>query len=320
MNTNVFYHQYTEESTEWVTKSELWPVILTVHYNSGGKLFVTYQLEGEGKLRVYMGTIEGFQVCCIESNRTNKTINIYGMDNRIFPKANKDAIIESKNSRYISQKLRDTSDGAGKYLVSALEDAEKRLVPNLLHNIRNEYVMRCPNNRDTLSPSYDQTALALKLLFEKQDEYSVTDYNRLKDMYETVKQNEQNYAKYTEAALEMFAHEKYLIWRSGGGSLLLAQMNMTPMVRYVLGAEQPKDWTFTLPFRMYSNLEHVPEPVKSNLMASLAFCSVHRQGMVDKCHHWDEQNLLPSNVAIFHETSSMSAYVDNTQLFICNKQ
>jgi len=332
------YGNILQASKDKMKQSDLWPLVLTLYYNSGGKLFATYWDQSGPTIAksVIMGTAAGVQAVYLKvtGGGSEKAYSILGLSDSIRALPATDTVIESKSIRYIAQKLRDETKGAGLTVKQMIDDAELRKLPDVIDTLVRTYLDNYNkySHEDMNLHRISQEWLLHILLGGKTMADVPTDYqNDILLTWQRVEKQEKAFEKYLKDAAQMFDREKYFIARAGGQKgLLVGALHCASFVKvfretYHNGRYLPSLFSkdaidhAVVPFGVYDGLDNIPNSFRDNLMASLGLCKVNRENLNKKLDHLDKTHLIPITNEFWSDTDSMAYTAGQQSWFVCDK-
>ena len=324
INDSPFYpNSWNDKDKEIIRKTALWPLILTLHFNSQNKLFVThfgYNANDPDKKdsTVIMGLITGIYIVKLEFKAGE--YRLFTMHDRITGISKDKPFIESVNQKYISQKLQVNSNGAGWEIEYQLDKAEQEEFQGLFSQATHYF------NQEAGKPGYINTQLstnasacAVRLLHgENRDNFPDGILDEIDRMHEVILSQHKKMEKFAARAVEVFNHDKWIIGKSMDG-YIVGCIDASNLAKEAVTGNFIMP-VFIYPFRLVKTLESIDPEIKDEFMAALTFHKVSREANNQKTRCFDKQDLLPADNKYYSDTGALSWYGGNEQRwFMCDR-
>lgn len=287
----------TDEDQDRIRGSDLWPIVLSLHFNTGGKIFVTDISEEAGRNRIFMRTSEGALILGIKKDAVGEISIHLSIDilNRVLRKGD---LIFSSNSKYITNKLKQGEDIREKILAH-IKVTENKIIPDSLQKLINAFSSATKEAGTEVKVEMDNVyqEYALRALFAG-DKLGIQPNNvsGLKEWYKKVQESDIKKIKYEKRYAEMFSPAKHIV------IYVQPDLYITGVLKTICREKDFKISCMILKdLTMTRDLKTQPE-----LMASLTFWKVLRESRKDKVSTLDKDGMLINNTSwIDYEAGSM---------------
>lgn len=304
----------SDQDQEKIRQSDLWPIILSLHFNTGGKIFVSDLQGGITAGKIFMRTKQGANILGIKKDSSNGEVSIHLSADIILPKHYKNNLVFSVNPKYIVNKLKQDGEVIQKinqYInqvdIRILPETLTKLVQNFSRNIK-ESGTEVSVNMDVASQEY-----AVRALLEG-DKLTTNPniINDLKDWHAKIQAADIKKARYKKKYEGMFSPLKHLVIFINPHLYITGQVKaVCRETDYKITCATPQELTLT------NDLTTQPE-----LMASLAFWKILREGRKGepKMPTIDSAGMLINNTShIDQEAGSMVVGADEFKIYLIHK-
>lgn len=252
----------SEEQQDTVRKSDLWPILLSLHFNTGGKIFIT-EVEDT---RINLRTSQGTHVLGVKKLRED--ISVHLSADIIWPVLYKQDLVSSNNPKYIVNKLKQDGDVIQRIKTHA-EKLDKNLIPETIQKLVRGFAGQIKESGTEISFNMSEALqqYSLRALFEGDKlKLQPDQVNGLKTLYTKLQDSDNKKARYAQKYLEMFGPIKHLLihMRPSGLNIVgtVKEIESDYKVKVVVSQD----------LRMIKNISDDPQ-----LMASLAFWKILRE-------------------------------------------
>lgn len=307
MKTAPFYPGLIKsEVQDEIRRSELWPVILSLHFNTGGKIYVaevSFIEEVNINTIIHMRSINGTHVLQIRRNKNDKEIVITMAQDILNRNVHRRELLASTSTKYIANKLKVGMPN----LETVKHHIEKYdLLPNLLNKINLDFGRNVRESNSNLYVSLDTSTqeFVLRKFFGEQvynDDYQLD----LEKAYKEVQAVDAKRAAFNQKYKDMFNPEKHLL-------VYLAPTRDIPNHMFLVGKMKQMNMDDSnLKCVVTDNLKLVNRiGENSELMASLAFWKLVRENRGQKERTVDIEKFLTTFPQVDLEAGSMMLNAD----------
>ena len=311
---NVFYPGvFNPEQQNAITRSELWPLIAGIHFNSNGNLYLTKIGGGSNAYSpdAIMADRQGFPILYLGMICQNYYVFTITLPTECRTEVN---IIESTNSRYVLSRLRGKMSSAIK---NRLNYAEQTVLPDALDDatrlfVKTKLKVSNPNiSMDSLNREAQEWAL--KVIYGKVALIEVPNEIRLMldNGYKNYSGFDNSLAELETELREMFATDKWLMTYIEGYGYIAGKLRCDGLVSIAM--EGAKNSWFPMwqdfqrhivePMRLYTTLDNMPDSLGRELKASLIMA---KDGRGSDVKSRDPAKLIPAASGVQERIGAMS--------------
>jgi hypothetical protein len=333
---SVFYPHFTwpDEVVTTIQRGPLWPLLLSLHFGFD-KLYVTrYDVADNGNHSAIMTIMNGGHIVCVTYVVQSNEFRIHTIEDHYQPYMKPGPLAESKNSRYLSSRINGDND-----LTSTIRNnirfAEKemlsftidRAIDGFNESIPRPYRVSIP---DSLADGLLAIVSGESTLNEQPNDIRLG----IDGLQTTRSQNNVLITEALERSNTMFAKPKWLVGTSGNDKkticFFVGQVDLTCAIQSTMDYVYRKS-NFTregiqvainnspVPFRLYRSIGNMPPEQRDNILASMTFCKVAREGpRTGNVQCFDVEGLIPVVPHIWHETDSIAWTTGQSHWFMCD--
>lgn len=315
---NVFLNTVDPATRATVTRSDMWPIVLSVYSTTEQRVKVAAYADTVQEKIIHMTTDEGFSVCAIARSPSGFGTDVtheykylsadnYLTGSGITSTSNYSTRMLSSKPKYIANNLRPTSTHDAK--VSLLKDLKDALtaphsmvystIDTMLEQFAGGWSKKCKPEVDV------ERDLATELIMAQfsEDKYEIppAQAQRLRGIYLDYLGEVKNFNALVDRAAGFFTTDKWILIPDAlGGTILGAVSNHAIQVAldiYKKQGDLPIGDSLNyavpvVPFKRYKNMDDIPADISSELNVALTMLRTHtntQQGLprVDENKFWE---------------------------------
>jgi hypothetical protein len=272
-----------------IRSSEMWPVVLALHYNTGGKLYVTEVTQQF----IYFRTKSGAHIATIKKDKVNGEMSVHLSSDKLQRNSQRTNLVFSTNAKYLVGKLKPDNSNI-ESIVKCADHYDKQILPDVLSRLTSNFssTYREPGTEARVEMQSEFQEYALRVLFNADSVDPDREKARiLAEYYQKILESDEKKARYKKKYGEMFTPTKHLIIFIKGRDYYPKELFITGQLNTLSRTEDHEiKCNMTQELHMVNDLQTDPE-----LMASLVYWKIMRESYKGpKIMCYDKEELLPA--------------------------